>query len=88
MGKVKPLTPNSAELVEAEDRVTLAPVAVRVAVKLLLAPTATLPKLELEGERESCPVVVAEAERGMVKLASEAVEIMVNVPATAPLACG
>ena len=46
---MSPPSAYSVLLTEAEVTVTLAPVALRVAGKLLLAPTTTLPKLKVPG---------------------------------------
>lgn len=48
-GRDKPEMLNSELFDEAEERVTLAPVAVSVLVRLLYAPTLTFPKLRLAG---------------------------------------
>ena len=57
-GSCIPLRENSGLLTEADETVTLEPVAERVAVKVWLFPTITLPKLKLAGERLSCPTAV------------------------------
>jgi len=48
-GSEGPPTANSEVPAEAEDTITLDPVALRVAVMLLLCPTTTLPKLKVAG---------------------------------------
>jgi len=48
-GSDGPPTANSEVPAEAEDTITLDPVALRVAVMLLLCPTTTLPKLKVAG---------------------------------------
>ena len=57
-GKTSPLSVNSVLFTETEETVTLAPLALKVAGMLLLAPTATLPKLKLPGFTENCPAAV------------------------------
>jgi len=55
-GNDNPLVENGALMEGAEETVTLAPDALKVAVFVALLPTATLPKLIDEGEIESCGV--------------------------------
>jgi hypothetical protein len=68
--------------------VTLDPEALSVAVALLLDPTVTLPKLRVEGLRESCPGEVPVPDKAMVKLATEALEVSTRLPLALPLAVG
>ena len=70
-GTDNPFTLNS-ELVEvAEETVTFDPPAVNAAVKLLLVPTGTLPKLIVAGIIVSCPAAIPLADRGIVSAAPE-----------------
>jgi hypothetical protein len=57
-GNERPLIENGALMEGAEEMVTLAPDALKVAVFVALLPTATLPKLIDVGEIESCGVVL------------------------------
>ena len=70
----------------AEEMVTLAPAAVRVAVFVRLPPTVTLPKLIEDGEIESCPCgvcVVPVPLRAMVKFELLASDRIATVPLAA-----
>lgn len=55
LGRETPLRLNSALVEVAEEMVTLDPVAVNVAVMLLLAPTATVPKFKAPALAVNCP---------------------------------
>jgi hypothetical protein len=69
-GSDNPLTLNSELLEVAEEMVTFDPPATR-ALKLLLAPTATLPKFKVAGLIVSCPAAAPVADKGMVRLVFE-----------------
>lgn len=81
-GNDRPLIENGALMEGAEEMVTLAPAAVRVAVLDWLLPTVTLPKLIEVGEMESWPCgvcVVPVPVRAMVKfelLASDRIAML------------
>ena len=64
------------------------PVFVRVADNVCLTPTATLPKLMLAGFDVSGPIGAPVPERGIVKLESDASDVIVMLPATGPGAVG
>jgi hypothetical protein len=85
-GRERPLRLNSALLEVAEEMVTFDPVAVRVAVTLLPAPTTTLPKFKAVVLELSVPAVVPLPERAIVK--SGAVEATAIVPVMPPIASG
>jgi hypothetical protein len=87
-GKEIPLSTNSDELENPEERVTLAPVALRLPVRLLPAPTVTLPKLRVAGETVNSPAAVPVPEREIVSVAFEALDITEMLPVTAPVFCG
>lgn len=88
IGRERPLTANSALLDVSDEIVTLAPLAVRVAVWLLEDPTATFPKLKTVGERLNRPEVVPVPERGTMRLESVAVDITRTEPAAVPTTVG
>ena len=77
-GSESPLTVNSEVLMLALETVMLDPVAVSEAVKLLLCPTVTLPKLSVAGLTASWPGTVAVPARVMVSMESEASETTDN----------
>ena len=80
VGNEMPLSVNSELLRFAEDTVTLVPVALSVAVRGLLAPTATLPKPKLVGFTASCPEAVPVPESGMFNVGFEAFEAIARLP--------
>jgi hypothetical protein len=82
MEKAAPL-PFACEMVTAEP-----PVLVRVSDKFALLPTCTLPKARLVGFAVSVPGVTPVPESGILKLESEAVEVMLTLPVAAPLVVG
>jgi hypothetical protein len=57
-GSAAPMSLNSALLTDADETVTLALVALSVAVMFLLCPTITLPKPKLVGETPNVPTAV------------------------------
>jgi len=83
-GKERPLRANSEVLVVAEETVTLEPVALSVAVKLLLWPTTTLPKSKIAGLTPNwpAPATVPVPARETVRL--EASEITEMLPLALP----
>jgi len=87
-GNDSPLRLNS-ELVEVGDEtVTPDPLAPRVAVRLLLVPTATLPKFSVVGLTANCPAAVPVADRDIVRVEFEALEIIEMLPLALPLDLG
>ena len=88
-GKVNPLMEKAAPLPFACEMVTAEPpVLVRVSDKFALLPTCTLPKARLVGFAVSVPGVTPVPESGILKLESEAVEVMLTLPVAAPLVVG
>ena len=73
-GSEIPLTVNSVVLILAPETVTPDPLAVSVAVKLLLCPTVTLPKFRVAGLTANWPETLAVPAREMVSWESEASE--------------
>lgn len=65
-GNAGPARTNSALLTEADDTVTLPPVALRVAVMFLLEPTVTLPKPKLVGFTAKVPTATPVPESEIV----------------------
>ena len=65
-GKVMPLTENPFPVQLAEDMVTAEPVAVSVPVRVVLLPTATLPKSIVGTEATREPAVVVPLPAGLV----------------------
>ena len=89
MGKEIPLSVNRELLLLAALMVTFAPAAASVPDAVPVAPTATLPRLNVVGVTLSCPVAavpvpvrLAETEDGF------AFETKVSVALAAPAACG
>ena len=85
-GNAIPVIVNSELVVLAEETVTLDPAALRLAVNVLLDPTATLPKFALGGEIANVPFAAALPEIGIISLF--AFENTMSFPATAPLKNG
>ena len=84
-GSDKPLTLNTPLLELTAVTVTFEPLAVRVPDPLPLSPTATLPKGKVVGATVSCPAApVPVPDRGTTKTGSDALEVMVTSPVTAP----
>src|SRR5450755_1542742 len=75
---------NSDVLMPAFDTVMLDPVAVREAVKLLVCPTVTLPKLNVAGLTANWPATVAVPARVMVSEGSEASDATEIDPVASP----
>ena len=68
--------------------VTLDPVAVRVVIRLLLAPTVTLLKFKALALGVNCPVETPVPDRAMVRFGLEAFETTAIAPLTLPPAFG
>jgi hypothetical protein len=88
-GNDRPPTLNT-ELVELTAvTVTAAPLAVRLPEALPLVPTTTLPSVRVAGVTDNCPVAaVPVPDNGTTKVESDALEIMVTSPVTAPAEVG
>ena len=88
-GKVSPLRLNPLPLAVAAEMVRLdPPELVSVSDKLELLATCTLPNARLVGFAASVPCATPVPESGIVKLESEAVEVMLMLPLAAPLVVG
>ena len=83
-GRESPLIVNSEVLPPAFERVMLDPLAVSEAVRLLLCPTVTLPKLKLAGLTASCPATVAVPARVMLSVELEASDVTAIDPLALP----
>src|ERR1700690_76251 len=68
-GNDTPLKEKSALVVVAEEIITLAPAAAKVAGKVLFVPTATLPKSEVDGATARVPAGVPVPDKVTIKLA-------------------
>lgn len=88
IGKEIPLTENPVPFHDAEETVTLEFFAVNFPVRVLLLPTATLPKLTVAGDTVSCAdvVVVPVPLNPTLKLGLVASDVTAKVPVTEPLA--
>ena len=69
---------------EAEDTVTLAPVALRTPLWFELVPTETLPKDTDTGDAVSCPEPAPAPDRATARLESVAVEERFSIPLAVP----
>jgi len=89
-GSDRPLRLNAPLLEPAPVTVTLAPLAVSVPVAVPLLPTVTLPSARVVGATVSCPAAppVPVPESGTTKVESDALEIIVTSPFTAPADAG
>ena len=87
-GRDGPFRRNSGLLIVAEEIVTLDPVAVRVVVRLLLAPTATLPKFKALALGVNRPVEAPVPDTEMLRFGLEAFETTAIAPLTLPAAVG
>jgi hypothetical protein len=87
-GKEDPLSANSGLLTEAEETVTLDPLALKVTVILLFVPTVTLPKLTLVGVTLICPVAIPVPDKEIVGAAAEELETKAMLPLALPADCG
>ena len=83
-GNETPLKLNSGLLVLADETVTLEPLALSVAVKLLFWPTVMLPKSNAAGDNSNWPDAVAVPESAIDKLEFEASETMTILPLAVP----
>jgi hypothetical protein len=72
----------------AEVMVTLDPVAVRVAIRVLLVPTGTLPKFKAPALEVNCPAETPVPDNAMPSVGFGAFETTETVPFTSPLAHG
>lgn len=88
IGSAGPVSWNSALLTEADVTVTLAPVAVSVAVMFLLWPMITLPKLKLVGETPNVPTAAPVPDKLIAGRVFEALETTETLPVGLPAACG
>jgi hypothetical protein len=88
LGKDSPPRLNTELVVVADETVTLDPVAVRVAVRVLLVPTATLPKLKAVALEFSWPAEMPVPDRAIVSEEFEAFETTVILPLVLPPAFG
>ena len=84
MGNEPPLSLNSEVLAVPEETMTLDPLALMVAVRLVDCPTITLPKLKVPGETLNCPAAVPEPASAMVKFGFEASETTEMLPLVDP----
>jgi hypothetical protein len=87
-GNETPLNLNSDVVVEADDTVTFDPVALKLAVKLPLCPTTTLPKSKAVGLMLSWPGTVPVPDKEMLRVELEASEVNEIVPLAEPPAVG
>jgi hypothetical protein len=88
LGKDIPPRMNSELLEVAEDRIALEPVAVRVAVRVLLAPTATLPKFKAVALEVIRPAGIPFPDRAIDKSGVEAFETIAIRPLAFPPTLG
>lgn len=88
MGRLGPVSLNSELLTDADETVTLAPLAVKVAVMFLLAPTITLPKLKLVGVRPNWPTAVPLPDKVIGVRVFDAVETTAMLPLALPALWG
>ena len=87
-GRAGPLSVNSALLTDAEETVTLEPVALSVAVMFLLCPTVTLPKPKLDGATPNVPTAVPVPDKPMDGKVFDAFDTTETLPVGLPAACG
>ena len=88
LGKDIPPRLNSGLLEVAEDRVTLDPVAVRAAVRVLLVPTVTLPKFKAVALEVICPAGIPLPDRVIDKSGFEVFETIAIRPLAFPPTLG
>jgi hypothetical protein len=79
---------NSGLLLLADETVTLEPLALSVAVKLLFWPTVMLPKSSVVGDSSNWPGAVAVPESAIVKLEFEASDTIAMLPLIVPADVG
>jgi hypothetical protein len=72
----------------AEETVTLEPLALSVAVRLLFWPTVMLPKSNVVGDNSNWPDALAVPESAIVKLEFEASDTMAMLPVAVPADVG
>ncbi len=87
-GSGSPLSVNSKLCRLAELTVTLVPVALRVAVKLALLPTTTLPKFKVAGLTPNCPRAVPEPATAIARGELDAFETTEMFPLALPADTG
>jgi len=89
-GSERPPTLNAELLVLAAVIVTLAPLAVKVPDAVPLVPTTTLPSPNVVGDtlNSGTPTAVPVPDTGIVKVGLGAVEVMVTLLLTTPVAVG
>jgi hypothetical protein len=88
IGSAGPVSVNSALFTEAEVTVTLALVALSVAVMFLLWPTVTLPNPKLVGETPNVPTAAPVPDKLIAGRVFEALETTETLPVGLPAACG
>ncbi len=87
-GKDCPLRANSEVPVAPEETITLDPVALSVAVMLLLCPTTTLPKLKVPGLMVSWPAIAPLPDIEIARFGFEAFDTTAMFPLTLPAEVG
>jgi len=87
-GSDSPLRLNSVVLVLAEEIVTLPPLALNVSVRLLLEPTATLPKSRLLGETANWPTAAPVPDSAIDGAVPVAFETTARLPLALPAESG
>ncbi len=85
-GSAGPVSWNSPLLTDAEVTVTLALLALSVAVMFLLCPTVTLPKPKLVGDTPNVPTAVPVPDKLMAGRVFEALETTETLPVGFPAA--
>jgi hypothetical protein len=88
VGRESPDRTNSVLLEVADEIVTLAPVAVRVLVRFLVAPTVTFPKLRLDGFTLNWPLAVPVPPSAIARLGFGAFDVMFTDPLAVPADLG
>jgi len=87
-GNETPLRVNSELFDEAEDTVTLEPVALKVAGMFAVCPTTTLPKFRVAGLTPNCPETAPVPDKEMVRVALEALDVIAMLPLKLPPVAG
>jgi hypothetical protein len=87
-GNDMPLNLNSELFTVAEEIVTLLPLALSVALIVLLVPTATLPKLKLVGEIPNWPPLTPDPDSGTVIVKFEGLQLNDKLPLALPADLG
>jgi len=88
LGKDNPPRRNSGLVEVAEETVTLDPVAVRVAVRVLLVPTVTLPKFKAVALEVNWPAEMPVPDRATVRSGFKAFETIAIPPLVLPATFG